>query len=268
MAAEIIPIKHNWETRLDKNTILVKHGLETNGLGIVQAIIAGEQLSGIDHLATFHNHIDKLQLDPKFHSVPDELAKINTQAVQAVLNTYENFHNTVEKLTNNPGQTPYAASWENEIINVAEKAKKAVTGILDNAVNAAKATIRIVSHGAQEAAANVFGSGSIGLHLFLGKVWTQVRDVVQNPVATVAKGWNHVKSAAQAAANWFKGIFYHSATLSATISGHDEGAQSASLGQSASLESHATKEQEGHSHSATHGGGSHQAHKRRMDGGD
>lgn len=259
MSAEIIPIKHDWATHLDKNVILVKHSFVTNDFGIVNAIIADEQLSGIDHLATFHNHVQRLQLDQGLHDVPEQLIGINAQAVQSGLDFYQEFHNKVGKLTENPGPTPYAASWEDEINDAAEKAKDAATSLLDQATNAAKDVIGKITDGAQEVASKVFGSGFKAVHVFLGNVWSQIRNVVQNPVAALKKGWDHVKSAAQTAWNWFKGAFSYSATLPGTVSGHDEGSQSALLGQSASLGSHVAKQ--GHSHSATHGGGSHQAKK-------
>lgn len=254
MAVEIIPIKHGWETLLDKYVILVKDALATNDFGIIHNIIADEQLSGIDHSATFHNHIDRVQLDQAFHEVPDDLNAINAKAVQSGLDSYQEFHNTVENLKDKPSPTPYAAPGGNGIEDAAELAQNAAQKAIDDATEAAKNVIRRLPDEAQEAASNVFGSGFKAVQGFLGNVGTQIRAVVQNPVASLEKAGKAVAHAAQTAWNWLKGAFTYSATLSGTVSGHNKAGQSASLGL------HATKE--GHSHSVTHGGENDQVAKR------
>lgn len=96
-------------------------------------------------------------------------------------------------------------------------------------------------------------------------VWTQTKAVAQKAWNgpkyvwnSLKKSWEVVEGAAKTAHNWIKGNFTHSATFSGsrlgTLSGHDEGGQTALHG------SHAG--QEGHSHSATHGGGNDWAKKR------
>lgn len=80
-------------------------------------------------------------------------------------------------MTKIPGPTPYAASWENDIIDAAEKAQNAATSILDEATKEATDVIRRILDKAKEVALNVFGSGFKAVQLFLGNVWTQIRNV-------------------------------------------------------------------------------------------
>lgn len=307
-----------WEARLDKYAILVKSGFATNEFGIVDSIIAGEQLSGIDHLATSHDLIDKAQIDPELKEasdklkainveavtggkyvyqefnntvaelkdttsdkpawqkrideagenakklkpdakgVPDQLKAINNITVTEGKNAYQEFYNTVAKLK---GTTPDKSAWEKKIDDAGVDVKRASSKALDDSVIAAKAVIRTLPKEAQKAAEDIYISGFKAVAVFFENVWAQVKAVgealyqfLQGNWTALERAWDLIQAAAKTAWNWIRGTSNFSATLSGPLSGHDEGGQTASHG------SHASEE--GHIHSATHGGGHDWAEKR------
>lgn len=159
MGVDIIPIEHGWEALLDKYMILAKHSFATNDFGIVHTIIAEEQLSGIDHLATFHNHIDKNHLDPKLKDVAEELHVINAKTVQYAKDRYEDFHNTVANLKEDLGSKTDKPTWQEQIDDAEELTKQASVNALDDAINAAKEVIGRLPEKAHKSALDVFVSG-------------------------------------------------------------------------------------------------------------
>lgn len=331
-----------WEARLDKYVILVKSGFATNEFGIVDSIIAGEQLSGIDHLATSHDLIDKAQIDPELKEASDKLKAINVESVTEGKDVYQEFNNTVAELKDTtpdkpawqkkiddagedakklkdatsdkpawekkideagenakklnpdakgvPGQlkainikavtegksayqelyntvaklkgtTPDESAWEKKIDDAGEDVKKALVKAVDDSVIAAKAVIRPLPKEAQKGAENIYVSGFKAVQVFFENVWAQIKAVggalhqfLQGNWTALERAWGLIQAAAETALNWIRGISDFSATLSGTLSGHDEGGQTASHG------SHASEE--GHIHSATHGGGHDWAEKR------
>lgn len=261
MAVELVPIKHGWETRLDKYAILVKDGLATNNFGIIDNFIAAEQLSGIDHEATFHDFIDRAHLDQGFdqslHGVPDQLKDINSKAVETGQNAYQDLNDSVTKLKD---QKPDKPSWEQKIDDAGVKAKEISNKAIDDATTAAKEVIGKLPEGSREVASNVFVSGFNAVQQFFKNVWTQIKAVAQAVYqfllgvwTALEKAWNAVKSAAETAWTWIKGNLGLLKAPEATLSGHDDGGQTALHG------SHASEK--GHGHSATLGGGNDWAKK-------
>lgn len=76
MGVDAIPVKPDWEARLDNDVVL------TNDFGIIDAVIAEGQLLGVDHVATFMNLIDKASYDPKPTSAVEVLNAINVETVE------------------------------------------------------------------------------------------------------------------------------------------------------------------------------------------
>lgn len=331
-----------WEARLDKYAILVKSGFATNDFGIVDSIIAGEQLSGIDHLATSHDLIDKAQIDPELKEasdklkainveavtegkyvyqefnntvaelkdttpdkpawqkkiddagedakklkdatsdkpewekmideagenakklnpdakgVPDQLKAFNIEAVTEGKNAYQEFYNTVAKLK---GTTPDESAWKKKIDDAGEDLKKASVKAVDDSATAATAVIRPLPKDAQKVAEDIYVSGLQAVQAFFEDVWAQIKEVggalhqfLQGNWTALERAWGSIQATAKTVLNVIRGTFNFSATLSGTLSGHDEGGQTASHG------SHASEE--GHIHSATHAGGHDGAEKR------
>lgn len=203
-------VSFDWEVQINRQVVLSKYCLWTNDFGINNNLLVTEHDQGTDHAATFKTFLDDHGLD-KFKDTPDTIKNINNLAVNQGQESYNQFSQTVNALTNTP---PDQETWEKTIDDAGKTVKEKALKVIDDTANSAKQVIKQLPESARQAAANLFCSGLKTVMAFFETVWQKIKDVAAAVYEFLKGRWEKltnalafVKNAATTAIDAIRGTF-------------------------------------------------------------
>lgn len=196
MGADVILTKLDWKHCLEMRILIAKDGLRTADFGVNKTLIAGQQLLGIDYVATSQNFIDKSHLDPKSKSFTDQANAINIEAVKEGRDLFEWFLSTVFDLDKTPVEK---WAWEEAIENAVQRVKHdSYHVVIGGADKKSMELIDGLPEEARKPASDVFISGFRFLIYFLSLISDQMDEVLKGLYEFLLGIWDRLDRARKA----------------------------------------------------------------------
>jgi hypothetical protein len=179
LISTVAPVFHGWEARIDNHTELAKLLFSTDESCVFNALVVKEQISGVDHLATFYNIICASSADRIISENPlDRLKDIEITSIKWGYSNFETFVKRVKllKREEKDGKSPKSV-----LEAASDDARMRTVLLIENGAVAAKTIICKMPIEARGPAADIFNASWPSAIAFFGKAWAAIKMIVAAP---------------------------------------------------------------------------------------
>jgi hypothetical protein len=173
------PVFHGWEARIDNHTELGKLLFSTDECCVFNALVVKELISGVDHLATFHNIICASSADRIISE--NALDRLKDIEITSVKWGYSNFETFVKRIKLLKGEEKDGKSPESVLEAASDDARMRIVRLIENGAVAAKTIICKMPIEVRGPAADIFNVSWQSAIAFFGRAWAAIKMIVAAP---------------------------------------------------------------------------------------